>query len=829
MLKSKGTSTGDSINSTAMNPAGQNIPAEIAARIPTAFADSHLWCMQREYYERNGLTAWHAGLVPHYITSNPSMAKAYADVVLGFWRDLKAQYGTQDQPLYIIELGAGCGRFAYHFLLQFFETFNDIRDPDDRFCYVMTDFSVGTVANWQSSIPEKLKPFVDLGYLDYAVFDVEKDGDLYLQQERKVLCPGSLRLPPVVIANYVFSGIRQDLFFLEKERMYEGWLTISAREEQSKKSARPERRGQDGPGEEFACDFPLEDLELSYQRRRISATDYANPQWNQLIERYAQFLPPCALLFPSYALPALDRLANLARGNLLLLRADRGCQDLTALAAQKEPDIAFHGSCSFPVNFHALDQLIRAQDGLCVLTSGEELTICSALWQASDRKDWRETSFAMKQLRQQFNPNDFFRVKQLLEEGMEDLDFVHMLAFLRLSHWDTKVFYLLYPQIVGRLTQLTIAQQHEWRSALLEVWRYHLPIGEDYDLPYDLALLAAELHRWRDAVYFLGESLKPSDLQQQVQCSIYFNLGIAHWQMAMHTEADSYLERAAILAPHSEAPLVGEVQEASQSEVGNVDDETEFEEEDADDDDLEDPIDASALSAISICGQLNDLRTWQVYCQKKLGAQILSAEVSPPQFGQVVYATLLGPHHASALYRLQGNPGLAESAGIECLYSTEHARDWIVRAQSEHKYVLAIVHPDFGLIGVTGLECSPFALSPQGSRSARFYYWIGEEFQCGGYGTQAMQLLHQLTAQLGIQDIFSTVAESNGASQRVLAKLGYRRLPFALAGERNSCRFYHSGQTIGEERIYAALDQFLLELESKTTLAPLTPASGSET
>lgn len=96
--------------------------------------------------------------------------------------------------------------------------------------------------------------------------------------------------------------------------------------------------------------------------------------------------------------------------------------------------------------------------------------------------------------------------------------------------------------------------------SLAEVWRYHLPIGEDYDLAYDLALLAAELNRWQ-SIYLFLQSLENN--QTQNQSSVHFNLGIAYWQMASHSKAESYLAKALALA-ETEAELVSNTTDQAQ-------------------------------------------------------------------------------------------------------------------------------------------------------------------------------------------------------------------------------------------------------------------------
>ena len=856
-METQGVRTAVADATASLSEEQDNKNSLLQTGIYSHFAESPLWHLQRKYYEDQGLAASAQGQVPHYITTNPTIAKAYAEIVLGFWRDLKAQNSTA-QTLYIIELGAGCGRFAYHFLLEFFAAFDAIRRPQDKACYVMTDFSSRTGAQWQEPLSNKLKPFVDQGKLDFAVFDAEADTHIHLQQQNIILAPGSLKLPPVVIANYVFSGLRQDLFFLDKERLYEGWLALTP----------------GNPATENASNNPFQGLQLDYQKRRITELPYANSQWNSLIENFAARLPPCALLFPAYALDAIARLANLhADGlhggnpygcNLLLLSADRSTHDLKDLARQQEPDIARHGSFSLPVNYHAIASVVRSLGGKhWTSPQGNGLAIFAACWPPAElgtqpalsANPWRETALAAKQALQESSPGDFYRIKQTLETEAEYLNPEQMLAFLRLSHWDTKIFYLMFAYIYDDLAQLPAQQKNDWYAGLAEVWRYHLPIGEDYNLAYDLALLAAELNRWQSAIDFFLQSLENNN-QTQNQSSVYFNLGIAHWQMAAHSKADSYLVKALALAEAEaesvaktteQTPVIdeqaaegiidGKIEEAFDSsekvdsayevQVSETQENEEYDEQDDDEDDEEgdeerdEQADADS-QAPTIREQLTELRAWQAQCQTILGAQTLQLPATTPTNPKALFASLLGPHHALALYRLQRDPVLAQLAGVECLRSSEHARAWIQQEQSDQKHVLAILHPEFGLIGIAALECPSQALAPGSSRSGRFYYWIGEEFQWQGYGTQAMRLLHQLASKIGVLHIFSTVDKTNIASQRALAKLGYQRLPFEIIGERPGYRYHHFGQALSEAALYPVLAQLLAELNTGISLAPLT-------
>ena len=93
-------------------------PRPVTVEAATPLRDSVLWRLQRAYYEAQGVQAWSSGAVPHFVTTNAFIAKAYAKVILGLLRDT---YGTQPgggaalcaAPVHIIELGAGHGKLGY--------------------------------------------------------------------------------------------------------------------------------------------------------------------------------------------------------------------------------------------------------------------------------------------------------------------------------------------------------------------------------------------------------------------------------------------------------------------------------------------------------------------------------------------------------------------------------------------------------------------------------------------------------------------------------------------------------------------------------------------
>ncbi len=135
---------------------------------------SLLWQLQRRFFEQHGIDAWRQAIVPHYVTSNPFIADAYARVLFGFLRDWQAGSPTPldpSRPVYLIELGAGSGRFAFHFLQSFLRAYRHSSLGRQRVTYVMTDFAARTLDFWQTH--PSLQPLVAQGLLDFAHFDAE--------------------------------------------------------------------------------------------------------------------------------------------------------------------------------------------------------------------------------------------------------------------------------------------------------------------------------------------------------------------------------------------------------------------------------------------------------------------------------------------------------------------------------------------------------------------------------------------------------------------------------------------------------------------------------
>ena len=110
---------------------------------------------------QRGIDAWREGIVPHYISSNPFIANAYAQVAFGFLKDCQATSDGLDrsQPIYIVELGTGSGRFAYHFYTKLAGMLRGSSLQDFPVKFVMTDYAQQNIDYWMEHA--RLQPLVE--------------------------------------------------------------------------------------------------------------------------------------------------------------------------------------------------------------------------------------------------------------------------------------------------------------------------------------------------------------------------------------------------------------------------------------------------------------------------------------------------------------------------------------------------------------------------------------------------------------------------------------------------------------------------------------------
>jgi hypothetical protein len=491
-------------------------------------SDSLIWPLQREFYRRRGTAAWTSGELPWYVTSNSFIARAYARMVVGWLRDLLATGGIdRARPLYVLELAAGSGHFAFLFLkkLQAIrEELPAVAAIDVR--YVMTDLPEANVAAWRAN--ERFGPFLESGRLDFAVFDLEQDTEVHLMRSGDALSPGSVANPVAVIANYAFDSTRQDLFFVKDGTLHEGLVTTL--------SSQPEPDPAD-PG-------VLGRLTTRYSQRPATAGYYGEPALDATLEEYRDRLGDTAVLVPIGAIRCLDHLARLSDGRLLLVSADKGVTGVEEIVRQAEPHRVRHGDCfSMDVNFHALGRYVAARGGHALFPLRDRNLKTTAFLLGGPAEAFPESRLAFRESLESFSPFDYHRVSSGIRKDYAEPPLEFILSLLKLGDWDYQFLVRYAPVIAREAAQATEGVKWELRRALDAVWDNFYPMG--VDVAFEIGRILAAMHLPLDALRYYKESLRIAGAHH----ATFYNMGLCLYHLQQPAEALRFMDRSLALKP----------------------------------------------------------------------------------------------------------------------------------------------------------------------------------------------------------------------------------------------------------------------------------------
>ncbi|QMU64478.1 MAG: hypothetical protein GKR88_09415 [Flavobacteriaceae bacterium] len=452
------------------------------------FSQSLIWQLQRNYFNEAGIDAWRNGVIPHYITNNPVVGKSYAELVLAFLRDLSLQ-GHRKETVYLLELGAGHGRLCYHFFKHFEKYYTQSGMEFPPFCYVLSDFVPDHLAFWQNH--PRLQPYLEKGWLDMARFDAENDSELFLYYTGTAIRQQALSQPLLVVANYFFDTIPQELFRIEDQKIARSLLTLTTETD---------------PSELDTADL-IKVLQLQYDRGSPLHTAYPNePVLNDLLEMYREQLNKSYLLFPHTGIRCLERLRQLSRKGLLVLSADKGEHRLPNLS--DGPGLMPHGSFSLTVNYHALKHYCNRKGGLALFPRYRHTSLnIGCLLMLAEASSYGETVSAYEKFVNDYGPDDYFSLKKLAEDHLETLTYRHIMGMIRLSGYDARIFLQILPRLFELISDLSDEERRVLFHTVPRIWDTYYPLGEPQDLACKLGNLLFMLGFYSEAVLYFEKSV----------------------------------------------------------------------------------------------------------------------------------------------------------------------------------------------------------------------------------------------------------------------------------------------------------------------------------
>ncbi|MCR8844471.1 tetratricopeptide repeat protein [Paenibacillus sp. SC116] len=499
------------------------------------YSEAPIWDLQRTYYEELGMKAWNNDQVPQYITSNPMIGTSYAEMIFGFLQD-RASKGYDSEPVLIVELGAGAGRLAYHVLDQLCQLRDYAGITLPPFQYIMTDLAMNNVLAWKEH--PALQSFIAEGLLDVARFDALHDTELNLVVSDRTIRTGELQQPLLIVANYFFDGIPQELLYISEGHIYEADVIIDW----------PEHKDSLKPSEVF------NQMSLKYEHRRAPEYEQETYPYRDVIAIYQEQLEDSHILFPVAGLTCLDRLNQLSQAGFVLITADKGDHLLDNWKFSDPPELIFHGSFSLTTNYHALQYFFEQQGALSLFPPHHYRNInVGCIFHVNTPTGYTNTRLAYRRFIERFGPDDFFSMKEWVDRNIASMELQPILSFWRLGGYDAEFFIQSARQISSLLSDANDEEMQDLLRGIQLMWSSYYVMEQRYDLALDAGLILFEMGLYEESKGFLELSVDADE--EEIVSTVYYCLAICCFELGLEEDALEYTRKLVELEPDNEEAI----------------------------------------------------------------------------------------------------------------------------------------------------------------------------------------------------------------------------------------------------------------------------------
>ncbi|KAK8794170.1 hypothetical protein JH06_0410 [Blastocystis sp. subtype 4] len=496
----------------------------------TPLRDSVIWDLQDQFYIRKGPSCWTDAIVPHFVTSNSYIAYQYANCILGYIRDYyNSPNANNEEPIYIVEVGAGHGKLGFLILNHLADLKEFMPEGVKRpFVYVITDFTSNIVEFCQKH--KRMQEHITEGVVDFAVFNCEKDSEMTLLISGKKLSEETIKTPVIAISNYLFNGLREDALSIANGKVSEAYISISTdREEPDKLDPEIISR--------MKVDWsykPIEELDKHYSE------EYLLP----IIRHYADNNTNLNVLLPVGALRFVRSLQKMSHNNFLLLSADKAHSHEEDMKLSKEnPHMAIHGSFSFMTNFHAMHLYFVNNKGESYHTPYYSGLQVAAF--VMGETPISEFQFAWENVLLAFDPDSFSQLQRCIRDETPSPSLKNILALVRLSHYESEVFYKFKQVLVDHIPYASDKMQSDFKNDILHIANNFYPLSTSKDVDFDLGRLSMGLRDYETSIALFKKSM---DLCGEHYVT-WHNLGICYYYIDNMTESMNSFDKCLKIQP----------------------------------------------------------------------------------------------------------------------------------------------------------------------------------------------------------------------------------------------------------------------------------------
>lgn len=516
----------------------------------TSLSNSSLWEKMQAYYNHMGPEAWEDEVVPLQITSNKYLATLYTKLIIAQINDFCASNdNSANEPFYILEIGAGHGKFSFYLLKTLAKHLKTFDLPMNSIKYVITDISQKNVDSCRNH--PAMREFVDAGVLDFAIFNAVDDKEINLQVSKERLAKGTLSKPLFTICNYIFDTLPHDAFQVQDNKLYETELLID-----------------DSKSLDVSQYFA--NTKFKFKQNLASSNYYNKEALDKILAYYLKTFDKSSFLIPLGGINCIDNLREFTTSHLVNLVADKGISHTELFDEIEDPDITLHGSVSLLVNFDAVGRYIENINGESMLMSNTAADFQVGCFIVNSSFKTNHTKFAFNSSLEHFSPQDLFNLcyhDDEVSENFRGLD--ELLALLNLAEWDPNIFYDYYPALLEYVEDDDNQTTHEQDICIINgvdaVWNYFFKLEKTQDIPFALAAILYNLDHTEKAINFYKLSLE----QFGMQAETLYNLALSYQMIDDHVNAKKTAEQTLQIEPDNQdaKKLLAELRTVNFAEV----------------------------------------------------------------------------------------------------------------------------------------------------------------------------------------------------------------------------------------------------------------------
>ncbi len=493
------------------------------------FHDSMIWQLNRAYYKDIGIDAWSSGAVPHNITSNSYVGKTYASLIYAMLKDLARK--SKLDKVYIIELGSGHARLCFHVLKHLDKMVGQSAIPLPDYCFVLSDI-VEKNLEFFADHPQ-LMPYYSEGKCDYTYFDAMGSDEIQLRHSKINIKKGQLDQLVIVIGNYFFDSIPQDLYHIQNQSIVECYLELSSKNENIQNQGR---------------DIAFDDIDFRFEEKS-NVKVYDDAYLNEILEGYKMSIVDSHILFPDAGLKCLETIRKFSTFGMMVLSMDKGFHLLSDIDYKPLPDFVTHGSFSFQVNYHAFEQYCKNLKGHASFPEGSNFHVeLACLLCVPSANTYVDTIASYEKNVNEFGPDDYYGMTKNHYTTMGKMSMKDMLYLIRFSAFDSMFFYNILPSFKKSLAKISNKERVKIGECLRNIWEMYFNIKEPFDLAFELGGMFFDLGYYEDALSAFDHSIEGFGLSEDVS----YNKALCFFQLNRDKEFIAMIKATEMAYPNFE-------------------------------------------------------------------------------------------------------------------------------------------------------------------------------------------------------------------------------------------------------------------------------------